>query len=1835
MMDHIKTLWLLPLLAFAAACGSTKDPTPAEIRDVKILSFRADPAEIAAGASSTLSWRTSDAERVRVLDGSGDALTLANPERSVGSVEVTPTETTIYTLEAIRGDEVVSAEITVSILDLPLPAITFAADAEAIDWGSSARLSWSVPGASKVVLSADSAIILEDDASSGELEVSPERKTTYELKATGPGGTSEATVTVSVRPMVVTFLAEDEGVAVPEGGLVLLRWETGGAEAVEISNDDGFSYDVSVDELAEGTVEAPVSATGKFRLVATLEASESVREVEVEVLQAPTIATFEANPARLTASTESAGTTTLSWTTEGAEAVEILAIPGGAVDVGGAAGASGSLVLSLAETTTFELIATNPAGIRTASVEVEVYEPAAIVSFSALPSRVGAGESVELSWVTAGAAAVAIDQDGVEIDGGQLPLTGSHELQIAEDSLFTLRAINEAGDVVERSVAVEVGAPRIVSFEADVSQVFPGETVDFSWVNEGGVSLDVIGPTGPIAGCASTDPSTIAAGGCPMVAPNASGLVEFELLVVNGKGQESRESLSLMFLGGPNLDSFTSSESKLSVGDELVLTWSVSSEAPGSAPTVELEDDRGTTYDLGTPAPLQGSHTIVLTESGPRTYTLTASMPGYEPVSQELSVEVFENPTVALSTGSNPYDPSEGLPFTLDWTASDAVTLVIDEMEGDEVRSTFSASAQDLQAGHGALVPSVSGPLGFVAVATNGAGKSVSDRLDVALVASEVVTFDAAPDELVQGDLTTLSWETVGIRSITFSPNAMSDSVTHATGPYLDVSNNPDAITVGFDTCGTSDSDEGCAFVDFPDGFAFPFFGEDRVFARIYVNGVISFDVDRTGPSGAAREALPSEDYAWVHLAPFWENLRYGNGSLLEGSGVIALDVGSDAKGRYLVVQWKNFSTKGQTNNRINFEVVMWEDGDFEYRYGTMGNILGATTRTKGGEAVIGYQSPLGGEGATASAFQEVSDLSFGRAFSLPRGIRDGSFVVQPRDSATYVLTAQGFDGEIHTRSVSVIAHEVPTISAELSAPTVEDGSDFEIIWRTTNAVSVAIFDEDGAALYSAEEDEVAFGTLTLPASSVGLHDYTVVVTGALGREVSEVVTMEVTPAFGIASFEAAPAEVQVAGSTWLSWVAHGADSIELTGNGVPIDTTGMIVDADSIELIPGDTTEYVLQVSRSSDGRSDSKALVVRVIRASLDSVSVSRPRIAEGGTVDVSWSATAPAGDPISVQVVPAAMTELDPTEVAFEDISISAPELTAFVNKTNGAATVNFPTGFTFPYMGELYSSVRVLSDGYLSFASLGASSTPGNVRLPDFIVTGGVQLAPFWTDLHSYSTGHVFAGHIDDHLGERFIVQWQGFQYLHTTAAVVSLNFQVVLFPNGSFDFRYGGMSSDLEQHRADGSTATIGYQDPTGRFGDLILFKEAKNGGLSNRAWRFDADQGSTGTLSVSPARNGEIMVCATAADDRDCRIVQVVVESPGDLAFTEVQLDPIGTDQWFELRNLSDRVVTLDGMELVSGSDRHTITPANPLVLPPGAFVTMAAGGNPGFTPDYVFGSGLSLDASGGDLAVEFDGTTLTKVEWDASWAIAPGVSLSLDGTKQVKRIAASTFADPSSWCASLPSYSGGNLGTPGAAGASCLSVYDVDFYSDMPFIDIYFSGDPVASLGFREILGGLPFDFPFYGQGTRNVLFANGGTIGFGGSCTFGICSMNATQGTISILGNTPYLAEPGGRLSHEVRTVNGLQVSILQWTNLTTTTELQLIGQPVPRIGQLTLQVQLWESGDIVMVYRDLEGLDAVLGKVTTGLSIKVGTVTETISYSVNEATLRPGQSIHYRLR
>jgi len=234
---------------------------------------------------------------------------------------------------------------------------SFSASPDAITAGASTTLNWTATGATSISVTPGT---FASTSASGSMTLSPTVTTTYTLTATNSTGTTTATVTVTVTeptlPAISSFTASPTAITL--GGASTLSWATSGATTLTITPGTFASTSAS------GSTGVSPEATTTYVLTATNAAGSVTASLTVTVSAQtlPVINSFGANPASITAGSSS----TLTWSTSGATGIAIS--PGTFTSTG----ASGSMMVSPAATTTYTLTASNAAGNSTATAKVTV-----------------------------------------------------------------------------------------------------------------------------------------------------------------------------------------------------------------------------------------------------------------------------------------------------------------------------------------------------------------------------------------------------------------------------------------------------------------------------------------------------------------------------------------------------------------------------------------------------------------------------------------------------------------------------------------------------------------------------------------------------------------------------------------------------------------------------------------------------------------------------------------------------------------------------------------------------------------------------------------------------------------------------------------------------------------------------------------------------------------------------------------------------------------------------------------------------------------------------------------------------------------------------------------------------------------------------------------------------------------------------------------------------------------------------------------------------------------------------------------------------------------------
>ncbi|MFC4639749.1 protein kinase domain-containing protein [Deinococcus hohokamensis] len=422
-----------------------------EARNVGQIVFKAEPAQISGKGDVTVTWDAPGFKNVRILPLNGPKNGLFD---GAGAQTVKDVNTSrVYTLRlTLRDGRVITRVAKVKVVPLPVEIRAFKASQTALTAVGDVTLSWDVANTKGVHISALGPGKLPGGLwpAQGSATVRATRTTTYVLKAGGREARTTVTVTLPV-PEVQEFRPSPDRLT--GGGTTTLSWRVRNASSVRIDGVPGPNADRSWP--AEGRTAVPVAKTRVF----TLRAGQVTQQASVTVVAPPTprINSFAPSPTTLKAP---GGPVTLRWDVANADAVRIAGVPG--PRPGQTWPARGSTSVNVAKTTVFVLTVGGQQRTTTVTVQAApvvkpdpgipvqpaggprpnttVTTPPAgptsrIVSFTASPTAVQAGESVKLSWKVDGVATVQIQ--GVP---GVLPATGSVSVTPKQTQAYVLRA---------------------------------------------------------------------------------------------------------------------------------------------------------------------------------------------------------------------------------------------------------------------------------------------------------------------------------------------------------------------------------------------------------------------------------------------------------------------------------------------------------------------------------------------------------------------------------------------------------------------------------------------------------------------------------------------------------------------------------------------------------------------------------------------------------------------------------------------------------------------------------------------------------------------------------------------------------------------------------------------------------------------------------------------------------------------------------------------------------------------------------------------------------------------------------------------------------------------------------------------------------------------------------------------------------------------------------------------------------------------------------------------------------------------------------------------------
>lgn len=457
-------------LVLINATGTTQDTVDVEINAAapEVTSFVGPQSPIESGSAAALSWEVSDAQSLALVDDQGVAVDITAEDVASGSVMVSPTVTTTYTLTATnaQGEDTATAVV---VVNEALAVVSFLATPDTVSVGQPVTLSWTLTGTpSAVTLTSDlpETISLSGvaDLKNGSIVVTPTRDLLYTLTITDGATTESSTAMVTVLPNAPVINQLDASPnSVSAGGIATLIWQVDGATQLSLVDDQGVMTDITAKNVVSDNVNVTVAANTTYTLTATNAGGMTTRDVSVVVGDLVTISSFDSSSNTVF----SGDVVTLSWDIANATVLSLTDQNNQIISLAGKMLTTDSIdVTPTTPASTYTLVAQGFGGPVSQSVTITVNPlVAAILSFDVDKVATVSGEDVVLSWTTEQTSGLTLtDDQGQSVDISALSRDGdSVTLSPQVTTVYTLTATDGVNSPTDTVTVTVSSAPLLIT----------------------------------------------------------------------------------------------------------------------------------------------------------------------------------------------------------------------------------------------------------------------------------------------------------------------------------------------------------------------------------------------------------------------------------------------------------------------------------------------------------------------------------------------------------------------------------------------------------------------------------------------------------------------------------------------------------------------------------------------------------------------------------------------------------------------------------------------------------------------------------------------------------------------------------------------------------------------------------------------------------------------------------------------------------------------------------------------------------------------------------------------------------------------------------------------------------------------------------------------------------------------------------------------------------------------------------------------------------------------------------------------------------------------------
>lgn len=429
----------------------------------------ATPSNVTTGGATNLTWTVENANTCTASGGWTGSKSINGGSQIIGNLQTN----TVFTLTCVGDGGTVASSQTVTVTT-GLPVVNLSALPLAIPQGGTTKLTWSSTNATSCTASA----IPSNSAWTGPKNPAGSFKnitnlqidTTFKLSCTGDGGTSEASVSVTVAPKPSIIFNADPTI-VNYNGNTTLNWTVTNATSCTASG----GWTGNKNAISGSEVRSNLTANTTFTLACTGPGGNNQASVIVTVNSPNPTITLTASPTNVTYG----GYTSLTWSSTNTTSC---AASGGWT---GNKSSSGSqpILTPLTADTTFNLSCTGPGGTSNASVTVTVNPIAPTVTLTLDPISISIPGSVNLTWTSSNATSCTASSTPNTTWTGTRPLnsTESEKVQnINQDTEFVLSCTGLGGTTESRVNLTTVPLPT-VSLSINKTEILPGQNVTLTW----------------------------------------------------------------------------------------------------------------------------------------------------------------------------------------------------------------------------------------------------------------------------------------------------------------------------------------------------------------------------------------------------------------------------------------------------------------------------------------------------------------------------------------------------------------------------------------------------------------------------------------------------------------------------------------------------------------------------------------------------------------------------------------------------------------------------------------------------------------------------------------------------------------------------------------------------------------------------------------------------------------------------------------------------------------------------------------------------------------------------------------------------------------------------------------------------------------------------------------------------------------------------------------------------------------------------------------------------------------------------------------------------------